>query len=659
MVKWLAWLRQLVTLRLRQLLGVAVGALVLPGCSPSVEVTAEFKEQKIELATYNLWDLGVVDANTDQMLDIFTVNHSAKQSLSLNQGSMRFKDVFSQWGLDQDAGFPGLALIPEEPAPERPGLYINWRGIDLVIRSHRLPGAAATVRGTIDLLTPVHLKDSEGFRANIETLTLSSGATRTLIHFAGGSNGHFAFKPRQDAVPINFHLDQGPDLASIYVGANTVSPSAADFTIHMRDRHAMAWADYNGDMQMDVFIARGALSGALKITPLTLRDALYVQRDGRMTDIGESVLPDKGGCPARQAQWVDFDRDGRLDIFIVGGRRGFSSQLLRQTDDGTFIDVAKEVGLDLTSEGKFVWLDVDDDGYPDLVWVDDRGIYIYWNRDGHFQEQQLASFPKDHDEVTGLRVGDMDGDGHADVFVESPSDSRVLVSRGGTYVVFGAADLGLPVHSLAASWVDVDNDGILELYSVPDGIYKRTADGYYKATGAMRWNCGTLCPYELRDAIASWVDLNNDGTRDLVMAANLVTKKTRWAPWVSRFLGDSRSQIGPFGGHWVTKVFTNSNHQNHWLQVNLVGPPGNRQGLGARVSVRAGGVEQIQEVGHAEGSRYSQGHYRVYFGLGQRGQLDSLSVAWPDGTMQTIPDPRVDSLVTVNWVIAKPSENSI
>lgn len=654
--RWIEELKRLWRLvaTLRQSLAALAVGILLSHCSPSIELADNFEEQKLDLKTYNLHDLGIVDANGDELLDIFTVHHSAQQNLALNMGSLHFKDAFSQWGLDQDINFPGLAMIPDEPLPEKPGLYINWRGIDLVVRAHDLGGASASpvVRGTIELLTKVTLQTSLNYTVNIDAQPLPAGATRTIIHFSGGANGYFAFRPAQDAIPIHFHLDEESTPANIYIGPDNISPPVTDFSIHMRDRHAMAWADYNGDMAIDVFIARGALSGTLKNTPLTMWDALYIQNNSRMTDIGESVLPDKRGCPGRQTQWVDFDHDGRLDLFLNCGRGGFQSQLLKQTTNGSFIDVANETGLVLTTEGKFSWFDIDDNGYPDLLWIDDeRGIFVYKNENGHFQMQHLANF-RSNSETAGLHVGDMNGDGHLDVFVESPSESRLLISSNGTLTVSRPVDLGLPQQSLAATWVDIDNDGLLELYSVPDGIYKRKADGQYEATGELRWTCRNLCPYTLKKSfgtIVSWADLNNDGTRDLIMATNLLTNKGRWAPWMARLMGDSPSQIGPFGGQWTTTAFTNTNHKNHWLEVNLIGPPGNHQALGARVTAHVGDKSQVQEVGHAESSRFSQGHYRLYFGLGQQTHVDSLTVAWPDGSLQTVPDVQADHLITVNW----------
>ena len=483
-------------------LAAIAGAILLSHCSPSVKTADSFEKQTIELKTYNLHDLGIVDVNGDQLLDIFTTHHSALQNLALNLGSMHFQESLSQWGLDQDRIFPGLALSPDEPLPDKPGLYVNWLGTDLVVRAHKLGSALKpiSVSGTIDLLSDVTVQSSHDFSVKIQPPSLPAEATPTIINFnfSGNENGHFALKPDKDSVPIHFHLDNGVAPANIYVGALHISPTATDFSIRMRDRHAMAWADYNDDMQMDVFIARGALSGTLRTRPLILWDELFVQQNKAMTDIGQSVLPDKRGCPGRQTQWVDFDRDGRLDLFINCGRDGFQSQLLRQTETGSFVDVASESGLVLTTEGKFLWLDLDDNGYQDLLVVEDKhGSFVYKNQNGHFRIHHLANF-KSESETAGLRIGDINGDGHADVFIESPSENRLLISDNGTFAVTRPSDLGLPQQSLAASWVDVDNDGTLEFFSFPDGLYRRTLDGRYEATGELRWTCKFLCPYTLK-----------------------------------------------------------------------------------------------------------------------------------------------------------------
>jgi hypothetical protein len=100
-------------------------------------------------------------------------------------------------------------------------------------------------------------------------------------------------------------------------------------------------------------------------------------------------------------------------------------------------------------------------------------------------------------------------------------------------------------------------------------------------------------------------------------------------------------------GHWETQLFANSPRGNHWLEVNLIGVAGNRQAIGASVHITSGDLEQVQTVGHAENSRYSQGHYRVYFGLGRHTSIDSLSVVWPNGSVKEVDVPSVDRLVDV------------
>jgi hypothetical protein len=88
---------------------------------------------------------------------------------------------------------------------------------------------------------------------------------------------------------------------------------------------------------------------------------------------------------------------------------------------------------------------------------------------------------------------------------------------------------------------------------------------------------------------------------------------------------------------------------NHWLQVDLEGPPGNRQGLGAVVGLHGLGTDRYHAVGHAETSVYSQGHHRVYFGLGPDPKVQRLSVRWPDGTIQQVESPQVDRRIVIRW----------
>lgn len=90
----------------------------------------------------------------------------------------------------------------------------------------------------------------------------------------------------------------------------------------------------------------------------------------------------------------------------------------------------------------------------------------------------------------------------------------------------------------------------------------------------------------------------------------------------------------PFREHrpWRLNLYRNLGTDNHWLEVLLRGPVGNRPGIGTRITVETAAGTQTPQVGQAEGSLRSHGHYRVYFGLKDEDVVDRLRIAWPDGT---------------------------
>ena len=138
---------------------------------------------------------------------------------------------------------------------------------------------------------------------------------------------------------------------------------------------------------MDIFITRGALSGQLRLLPESVeaasQDELIVsEAPGRYRNVVRDVGIDKRGCSGRKVNWVDFNRDGLLDLFIDCQDRGnafvqgkFPKQLWRQNPDKHFVDVAAEVGLDIPDHEviDFVWFDADNDGYIDLLTSEDKG----------------------------------------------------------------------------------------------------------------------------------------------------------------------------------------------------------------------------------------------------------------------------------------------
>lgn len=623
----------------------------ISACSPSLQGGDGFTREPLAVADYGIFDLGVADINDDGRLDVFTSNHSGPQSMLLNQGGGVFVDGFSNLKLDQDAKFPGLAVVAREPAIDRPGLFINWRGPQIVVRTHALDRFGGVMSGTMQLLDPKKLviEEKKNFDVSIESAPAANDMSDTVIRFTGRGDGYFVFKPNIHAQSIRFRIDPGFSPRDIHVGPGYASPAANEFSMDMRDRHGMAWADYDGDGRTDVFVTRGGQSGMMWMMPGDYWDELLVRRQEGFEDMGKPLGLIKHGCSGRQAAWVDFDNDGRLDLYIDCGRglqRQFN-QLYRQGEGGAFTDVAEAVGLDIADDGIFNWIDVDGDGDQDLFWVSRDACRLYLNEQGRFSPREIGPNPTKRIPAQ-LAPADFDGDGDIDVFAASQGGNTLFINQGGMYVTADLKQSGLPRKSMAANWVDYDNDGHDELHLIPGGLYRQEGGVFHAIGGPDVRVRGRLSPVDLTSARISWFDADGDGVRDVVMALNYEIKKRKWAEWYAGVSG-IRERLGGLKYYWDAAYFHSSPAAtNHWLQVRLVGPAGNRPAIGARVTVSTAQSAQTRQVGAAEGSRYSQGHYRLYFGLGDAARADKIEVRWPDGLVQEIQDLRVDRLLVVN-----------
>jgi len=486
----------------------------------------------------------------------------------------------------------------------------------------------------------------------------SKVSTSQVSFMPSTKNGRLVLEPGGQGLPFVFEFGDEVDLDKLYVGYAKIHPKTRRFTITMQDRHALAWSDYDDDGRKDVFIDRGALGGRLRAYPrevqMGVHDELLVTGgDARYEDISAQVGFYKNGCSGRHARWVDFDGDGRLDIFINCYNRHnaltlgeYPKQLYRQLEDGRFQDVAAKVGLAMPDLqfGNLLFLDADGDGDKDFIGVTDEGVVMLRNDQGRFQRQVLYTRNK----VEGKRVGSTTGDrwlfdgkltvadhgndGDLDLFVASKRGNLLLENRGGTFVALPVEAQGLAAASWTANWVDYDNDGWMDLHLVPQGLYRQRPDGTFEATGLLAF------PEVLyRAAIANWTDLNNDGQPDVVMALSRDPAYEGWRSWLEE----------PDRPHWLLSTYLNRGDDNHWLAVELAGPKGNREGIGARVTLTTALGRQLQEVGTTDGAFFSQGNYRLHFGLGDQEKVAKLTVEWPDGRITQRNDLAVDRLVRI------------
>jgi hypothetical protein len=385
----------------------------------------------------------------------------------------------------------------------------------------------------------------------------------------------------------------------------------------------------------------------------TIEDEFLVsQGKGTFSDIYAKVGFEKNNCSGRHVRWLDFDHDGSLDLFVNCYNRkrvkgNYPKQLYQQDVHGNFHDVAMQLGIGMSDEqfGSLAWIDTDEDGDVDLVAFEDTGLFLYRNDAGHFSRVPIYQRPLGDAEPIGysenydwffdgkLTVSDFDADGDLDLFSASRRGNVLLINENGKYIAIQPAKVGLPETSITANWVDYDNDGLADLQTFPQGLFKQRKDHRFESTDLLAFTDG-----QYQAAVCNWADLNNDGRQDVVMALYQYPTFKHW--W----------QFKPKRTHtrdWFLRAYRNTGPTNHWLQVKLQGGAKNPQGIGAQVTVFTPEGKQTQEVGSTDGAFFSQGHYRLHFGLGSYLKAESLTVRWSDGYVQTLSETGGDQLLVI------------
>ena len=339
------------------------------------------------------------------------------------------------------------------------------------------------------------------------------------------------------------------------------------------------------------------------------------------------------------------------------GLRGAPDHLFRNNRDGTFTDTTREAGvIDARALYGFgvAWVDLDDDGGPDLLVANDSGPnYVYRNLgNGRFQnisyQSGAALDGSGRDQAhMGVAIGDYDNDGRNDIHITNFADDfNVLYhNRDGASVTdvsftSGIAQVSIPFLGWGTDFLDYDNDGWLDLLVVNGHVYP--------AADTMPWNTS----YAQRGLLFR----NLDGRRfeDVGAAAGEGLSTAR----VSR--GSAVGDLDNDGG--VDVVINNidgsptvarnagGGSAGHWLTVRLLGDPARkcpRDAIGSVVFVTAGGVRQRRDVASGRG-QISQSDLRVHFGLGTRTAVSRVEVRWANGPSVAYAVDRVDAIVTID-----------
>jgi hypothetical protein len=596
--------------------------LVVALALPAVAESAGFRVGELDLERKRAFDLGVTDYDGDGRLDLYTTNHMFRESLLRARGN-GFVDAYESSGLAPNPAIPGIEDLVRKPRIDAPGLYLFMRAGDrrphIRIATNRLreiPGIEdRRARGRISVIYP-KVKVRRASNAKVEVRRVSR--TRSVIDFEARGNARIVLRPNHIDLPFKVSIAGPLPVERIFLGSRAVPAAERSFSIALGDRHGIAWGDYNRDGLNDALLTSGGLSGRARSLPRARSDELLLSDGERLVEATGSGIR-KGSCRGREAATIDFDRDGILDLFI-GCRRG-RPRLFRGRGDGSFDEVRRGMRPLGNSGTASRWVDLDNDGRPELLQAGQAYLRVWSvDRRGRARLRQRVETRNSNKNVDAIAPGDFDNDGDLDLFVAGPTGNTLLVNRrGGALRRRNPAAVGLPARTgVAAAWVDYDNDARLDLFTVPDGLF-RGVGGRFRRTGKLQ---STDTP---RFARGTWFDADTDGRRDLAL---LVERGRGLFPLANLI----RNRTSP---------------ANHWLEIDLVGSRGNRQAVGARVRLEAGGRKLTQWVGQNDGSRFGQGHYRLYFGLGRLRRAENVTVFWPDGKRTRLGTVRADRLRVV------------
>jgi len=356
-------------------------------------------------------------------------------------------------------------------------------------------------------------------------------------------------------------------------------------------------------------------------------------------------LPGFGKAPNCKYRGIDVQCGPR-------GLRGAGDSLFHNNGDGTFTDVSKSAGVN-DPDGYYgmsvIWADFNNTGRPDIyVANDSTPKFLYKNLgNGTFKDIGLQSgtaVSEDGSEQAsmGIAVGDYNHTGKPSLYVTNFSDENDLLYRNDGDWNFsevsyasGVALPSLPYVKWGTAFVDLDNDGWLDLLTVDGHVYPQvdtlpSGAGYREPKLlAMNQKDGNFCDasdqagpalIEKRASRGLAVgDLFNDGNMDAV-------------------IGDLDGSPMVLRNHGVPG--------RHWVSFELAGTKSNRLALNARIKITAGGVTQTDEI-HSGGSYLSQNDLRVHFGLGVAAKIDSVEIHWPSGKVETLSNLKADQFYSV------------
>jgi hypothetical protein len=590
------------------------------------------------------------DVNGEGSLDVYVGNHGMAPSLFRNDGDGTFTDRRrpagiaargdrhgAAWGDYDNDGRPDLFVTLGAERGASAGqktdqLYHNDGQLSFTDVTANAGVANAFGRGRsvnwvdvdndghLDLFVKNHQSPNVLYRNNGDG-TFTDVAPAAGLAAAPGTVSSWADYDRDGRMDLLITAPTGPDQLWRNNGDGTFTEVTVPAGLGaLANGGGIAWGDYDGDGYPDVYIARSAGSN---------KDRLSVDAS-TIVFSGEEIRKQNG---------LDFAVAGTsitVDLFINGCRDASKVFLGRAKSP------VAQLPMTVTAAQA--------QGKPDYVVGTDLGFYIWKNASGwHIRwTSNGRAGPEDGQTFDGVITAQVASVTWLRAPAPPPSGGGTLLRNNGdgTFTdVTAAAGVVPGSNSRAAIWGDVDNDGHLDLYVVarsgPNHLYRNNGDGTFTDVAAA---AGIQALTGALGEGAAWGDFDNDGSLDLYLTHVGPDTLGTPGPPVNKSQEGSTGCL-PFGRHALHR---NGGNANHWLKIRLVGTVSNRDGIGAKVTVSADGHVQSRESnGSGGGQLFSQGAGPLHVGLGSAVVADAVTVEWPSGRVDVLTDVRADQQITV------------
>ncbi|MEZ4701205.1 MAG: FG-GAP-like repeat-containing protein [Rhodothermales bacterium] len=373
------------------------------------------------------------------------------------------------------------------------------------------------------------------------------------------------------------------------------------------------WFDSDNDGDLD-----------LLITNLNQPSFFYLNKEGTLVKVTDNgLISEKDNY--RFSGIADYDNDTDLDVFF-STPGDFPNVLMRNNGPGAFKSFQDGVVVkDFGDSAAVCWGDADDDGDQDLFVGNliNQNDYLYWNIGNLEFEKELESPIVNSGGITlSCAWVDVDNDGDLDLFTTNQAGSnRLFINKGDRQFepVLNDPLVSDRIGGYGSAWADVENDGDQDVFVA---VREGTSRLYLNLGGAFEPALKEPISFDKGTSVSgAWADYDRDGYQDLFVA------------------NDGEANF----------MYRNTGGKNNWISLRLVGDISNDWGIGARVTAIAtiNGKEVRQRRDVSSGSDYSQSSLRVHFGLGDAKVVSTLVVEWPSGIVNKYENVPVNQYVDV------------